>query len=123
MARLMKTIRRRCYGSTEKTIDLFSYIRRLLTSFMLVFAATASIAAADTKGNPDGFETLMTNAMAFVVGKDDEILLVKAYGYRDTAKKPPITGKDSLSDRFDYKILHHDGARYARRPNRLEACP
>jgi CubicO group peptidase (beta-lactamase class C family) len=81
---------------------MISHIRRLLlASFMVLFPATLSIAAADTKGNLDGFDTFMTKAMAdfkvpgaaVVVVKEGKVLLVKGYGYRDTAKKLPITGK------------------------------
>jgi len=81
---------------------MISHIRRLLlASFMVLFPATLSIAAADTKGNLDGFDTFMTKAMAdfkvpgaaVVVVKDGKVLLVKGYGYRDAAKKLPITGK------------------------------
>jgi CubicO group peptidase (beta-lactamase class C family) len=56
---------------------------------------------ADTIGNLDGFDAFMAKAMqdfkvpgaAVAVIKDGKILLVKSYGYRDTGKKVPITGK------------------------------
>src|SRR5262245_44278380 len=81
---------------------MISYLRRLLpVSFMVLSLATLSAAVADTKGNLDGFDAFMTKAMAdfkvpgaaVVVVKDGKIILIKSYGYRDAAKKLPITGK------------------------------
>ena len=53
-----------------------------------------------TKGNLDGFDDFMAKAMqefkvpgaAVAVVKDGKILLAKGYGYRDVARKLPVTG-------------------------------
>jgi len=75
---------------------------RLLCAFMIVlFSVTLGVVPSATQGNLEGFDTFMTKAMAdfkvpgaaVVVVKDGKVLLVKGYGYRDMAKKLPITGK------------------------------
>src|SRR5260370_39153080 len=58
------------------------------------------IASADSKGNLDGFDDFMAKAMtefkvpgaAVAVVKDGKIVFAKAYGYRDVARKAPVTG-------------------------------
>jgi CubicO group peptidase (beta-lactamase class C family) len=74
---------------------MISHIGRLLFALMIVlFPATLGAVPAATQGNLDGFDAFMANAMenfkvpgaAVVVVKDDKVLLMKGYGYRDTAK-------------------------------------
>ena len=81
---------------------MISKIGRLLFALMiLLFPATLGAVPASTQGNLDGFDAFMAKAMenfkvpgaAVVVVKDGKVLLMKGYGYRDTAKKLPITGK------------------------------
>src|SRR5437867_496545 len=81
---------------------MISHIGRLfLTLLIVLFPATLSAAPADTKGNLDSFDAFMAKAMedfkvpgsAVAVVKDGKILFAKSYGYRDTARKLPVTGK------------------------------
>ena len=70
-------------------------------SLIAALSALLHASPADTTGNLDGFYAFMAKAMqdfkvpgaAVAVIKDGKILLVKSYGYRDTGKKLPITGK------------------------------
>ena len=70
-------------------------------SLIAALSVLLQASPADTIGNLDGFDAFMAKAMqdfkvpgaAVAVIKDGKILLVKSYGYRDTAKKLPITGK------------------------------
>jgi CubicO group peptidase (beta-lactamase class C family) len=76
---------------------------RTLIQIPLLVAFTAMLSAAppDIKGNLDGFDAFMAKAMldlkvpgaAVSIVQNGKILLAKGYGYRDTAKKLPITGK------------------------------
>src|SRR5262245_5165818 len=67
---------------------------------LFVVAAGLFAAAADTKGNLDGFDTFMAQAMgefkvpgaAVAVVKDGKIILAKGYGYRDVEHEQPVTG-------------------------------
>jgi CubicO group peptidase (beta-lactamase class C family) len=81
---------------------MISHIRRLLlAALMALFPVILNAAPAATQGNLDGFDVLMAKATedlkgpgpAVVVVKDGKVLLVKGYGYRDTANKLPTTGK------------------------------
>jgi CubicO group peptidase (beta-lactamase class C family) len=57
-------------------------------------------AIAQTRGNLDGFDDFMAKAMAefkapgaaVAVVKDGKIILTRTYGYRDVARKLPVTG-------------------------------
>jgi CubicO group peptidase (beta-lactamase class C family) len=68
---------------------------------LVAFTAMLSAAPPDIKGNLDGFDAFMAKAMldlrvpgaAVTIVQNGKILLAKGYGYRDTGKKLPITGK------------------------------
>jgi CubicO group peptidase (beta-lactamase class C family) len=70
-------------------------------SRLAVFSALAvPIAPAASRGNLDGFDDFMAKAMtefkvpgaAVAVVKDGKIVFAKGYGYRDVARKQPVTG-------------------------------
>jgi len=73
----------------------------LFALFIVLFRAQLNTIPAATQGNLDGFDAFMAKGMesfkvpgaAVVVVKDGKVLLLKGYGYRDTARKLPITGK------------------------------
>src|ERR1700676_190765 len=74
-------------------------VRNLLR--LAVFSALAvPIAPAASRGNLDGFDDFMAKAMtefkvpgaAVAIVKDGKIVLSKGYGYRDVARKQPVTG-------------------------------
>lgn len=75
---------------------------RKLFGFCVLLAAAVClpVVRADTKGNLDGFDEFMAKAMqefkvpgaAVAVVKDGKLVLAKGYGYRDVARKLPVTG-------------------------------
>ena len=75
---------------------------RYWLSLSICFAAAVWLSGAPTitKGNLDGFDDFMAKAIqefkvpgaAVAVVKDGKIILARGYGYRDVARKLPVTG-------------------------------
>src|ERR1700720_4041860 len=76
--------------------------RAVRTFFRLAILSPLAvpIASAESKGNLDGFDDFIAKAMtefkvpgaAVAVVKDGKIVFAKGYGYRDVARKQPVTG-------------------------------
>lgn len=69
-------------------------------AFCVLLAAACAPLGAETRGNLEGFDEFMAKAMrefkvpgaAVAVVKDGKLVLAKGYGYRDVARKLPVTG-------------------------------
>ena len=78
-----------------------SHARRCFQFALLFCATTLALAAAEVRSNLDDFDEFMAKAMqefkvpgaAVAIVKDGKIMLAKGYGYRDVARKLPVTGK------------------------------
>jgi len=72
----------------------------LRLSIFSMLAVWFPIASAESKGSLDGFDDFMAKAMAefkvpgaaVAVVKDGKVVFAKGYGYRDVARKLPVTG-------------------------------
>jgi len=79
---------------------MFRSTRAVICLLMAMAALLCSAAAADVRGNLEGFDDFMAAAMkefkvpgaAVAVVKDGKIILSKGYGYRDVAQRLPVTG-------------------------------
>ena len=79
---------------------MFKIAEKLFCLFIALAPQLPMTAAADVRGDLDGFDEFMVTAMrefkvpgaAVAVVKDGKIIMTKGYGYRDVAHQLPITG-------------------------------
>ncbi len=57
--------------------------------------------------------------------KDGRVVMARGYGYRDVARKLPVTGRNADGDRLELEVVHRDADGHAvrRRHARLERAP